>query len=122
MRKIPRAVTAACTSFTAGYVFDLAEPGEPFQVTDVVDAHSKPLPSRRLIWAAQLPGRYLVHYERGGYAHSFFVLLIESPGEKHAHPERVIWGAAVNQPLKDYSAFLSALKAGRLDDRLPYGY
>src|SRR6478672_2308531 len=59
MRKLPRAVTAACASVTAGHVFDLAEPGEPFQVTDVIDSRSKPLPSRRLIWAAQMPGRYL---------------------------------------------------------------
>lgn len=44
----------------------MADPGQAFQTTDVVGP--KPLPFRRLIFAATSPGYCLVYYEFGGYA------------------------------------------------------
>src|ERR1700685_2765100 len=43
--------------------FELADPDQEFQVTDVSVGQ---LPSRRLILAGSCDGRWFVHYERGG--------------------------------------------------------
>jgi len=60
-----------------------------------------------------------VHYERGGRGHSFHVLIATfSNGD---HKPRVVW-RGVGERLKNYSAFLSALRSGKLDDRLDYAH
>ena len=52
---------------------DIAEPGAEFQVTDVI---SKPgLPFRRLVAAGCSSDHCLVYYERGGFAHTWYVAL-----------------------------------------------
>src|SRR4051812_29726940 len=71
---IPSEVMEACVARRGGHEFRLAEPGQPFQVTDAV--FDQTLLSRRLIWAAALPGHYLIHYEAGGIAHGYFLLLV----------------------------------------------
>ena len=56
-----------------GGPLDIAEPGAPFQATDVVsDAR---LPRRRLVAAGCSIDHCLVYYERGGIAHSWHVAL-----------------------------------------------
>lgn len=76
------------------------------------------LPGKRLIWAAAGGYYYVVHYERGGIAHTFQVLVAKmAKGE--ARPT-VVW-SAVGGPFKNYAAFLDALRTGKLDDRLDYG-
>ena len=52
---------------------DIAEPGAPFQVTDVVVGSA--LPMRRLVSAGCSMDHCLVYYERGGIAHSWHVAL-----------------------------------------------
>jgi len=74
-------------------------------------------PNKRLIWAT-IGGDYdCVHYERGGIAHTFHVLIAKL-AKGDAKP-KVIW-RAVGGPLKDYAAFLDALRNGKLDDRINY--
>ncbi len=77
------------------------------------------LPSKRLIWAATDGERYVVHYERGGRAHSFHVL-VATLTTADTNP-RVVW-RGVGSHLKDYSAFLAALQSGKLDDTLDYAH
>jgi len=91
----------------------LADPGQKWQVTDVINDES--LPQKRLIWAAVSHNYYVVHYERGGYAHSFHVLLIEF----HAKP-KVVWHGAGFNKLNNFNAFKKALGGDELDDRLNY--
>ena len=62
---------------------------------------------------------YVVHYERGGIAHSFHILVAKLP--KGDGKPKIIW-QAVGRQLKDYAAFLDALRNGKLDDRLDYGH
>jgi hypothetical protein len=52
---------------------EIAEPGEEFQVTDVI-ANPK-LPIRRLVAAGCSIEHCLVYYERGGIAHTWQVAL-----------------------------------------------
>lgn len=95
----------------------LAEPGHPWESTDVIiDSR---LPSKRLIWAVTDDQYYIVHYERGGRGHSFHVLIAKLKGGD-TKPS-FVWRGVGGQ-LKDYAAFLEALRSGKLDDRLDYAH
>lgn len=52
----------------------MADPGQPFQVTDVV--MDRTLPGRRLILAGQAKDVVVVHYERGGFAHLYKLVVL----------------------------------------------
>jgi hypothetical protein len=96
----------------------LADPGQEWQVTDVIMNPS--LPRKRLIWAAVNGNRYVVHYEMGGIGHSFHVLVAVF---KQGDPKAVAkWRGVGNDPLNDFKAFQIALKDNQLDDRLDYSY
>ena len=58
-----------------------------------------------------------MHYERGGIDHSFHILVAKL-AKNYAKP-KIIW-RTVGSPLKDYAVFVSALRTGKLDDRLDY--
>ena len=108
---LPPSIVAVC----AGDNNKLAEPGQNWNATDSI--MDPTLPGKRLIWAAVGGDYYVIHYERGGIAHTYHVLVAKlSNGE--AKP-KVIWGA-VGGPFKDYAAFVAALRSGKLDDRLDY--
>ena len=70
-----------------------------------------------MIWAASDGDYYVVHYERGGYAHSYHILV----AKLEQSTATILW-RGVGGPLKDYPAFLKALEQGDLDDRLEYGH
>jgi hypothetical protein len=104
-------------SFCADGNGRIAEPGQKWQVTDVIldDA----LPRKRLIWGAVAGGLYVVHYESGGMAHGYHVLVARcKQDEKKAE---VVWHA-VGKQLKDYGALLDAIKGNTLRDELDYAY
>jgi hypothetical protein len=111
---LPSAILALCDSGGDG---KLAEPGQKWNVTDAITDPT--LPGKRLIWAAVGGEYYVVHYERGGIAHTFHVL-VAALTKNNAKP-KVIW-RGVGGPLKDYAAFLIALRNGKLDDRLDYAH
>ena len=67
---LPRAVLALCDGGGDG---KLAEPGQKWNATDAIIDPT--LPGKRLIWAAVGGDYYVVHYERGGIAHTFHVLV-----------------------------------------------
>jgi hypothetical protein len=77
------------------------------------------LPGKRLIWAAIGGEYYVVHYERGGIDHSFHILVVKLTRDESK--PKVVW-RAVGGPLKDYTAFLDAVRSGKLDDRLDYAH
>lgn len=110
---LPPAIFARC----ADHKGRLAEPGQKWKVTDVITDDK--LPTKRLIWAVTDGEYYVVHYECGGYAHSFHVLVAKlKVGD--SKPSFVRRGAGGG--LKDYRAFLDALAKNRMDDRLDYGH
>jgi hypothetical protein len=52
----------------------IADPGQPFQVTDVITVPS--LPIRRMSVAGCSQDHCLVYYERGGIAHTWHAVLV----------------------------------------------
>jgi hypothetical protein len=109
---LPPAVLALCDGGGDG---KLAEPGQKWNATDAIIDPT--LPGKRLIWAAVNGDYYVVHYERGGIAHSYHILVAKLT-KSDAKP-KVVW-RAMGGPFKDYPAFLQALQSGKLDDRLDY--
>jgi hypothetical protein len=95
----------------------LAEPGQNWNATCVITDPT--LPGKRLIWAAVGADYYVVHYERGGIAHSFHILVAKL-AKDDAKP-KLVW-RAVGRQFKDYAAFADALRNGKLDDRLDHPY
>jgi hypothetical protein len=112
-KELPADIVALCTGGTDR----MADPGEKWRVTDVIMEPS--LPIRRLIWAATDGEYYVVHYERGGIAHSFHIM-IAKVAKKNAQLKLIWRGAGAR--LKDYAAFLDALRGEQLDDRADYAY
>ena len=109
-RDLPPAIVALCADDGR-----LAEPGQKWNATDSI--MDPTLPGKRLIWAAVGGDYYVIHYERGGIAHTFHVLVAKLT--KNDAKPKVVW-RAVGGPLKDYTAFVVALRSGKLDDRLDY--
>ncbi len=105
---LPPAVLALCGD-------KLAEPGQNWNATDVITDPN--LPAKRLIWAAIGGDYYVVHYERGGIAHTYQILVAKlAKGETKP---KIVW-QAMGGAFKDYAAFLDTLRAGKLDDRLDW--
>jgi hypothetical protein len=69
IRGLPLGVRDGLQSLFGGQALDIAEPGAPFQATDVM-ATSR-LPIRRLVAAGCSVDHCLVYYERGGIAHTW---------------------------------------------------
>jgi hypothetical protein len=110
-KDLPSAVVAFCVDDNG----KLADPGQNWNATDAITDPT--LPWKRLIWAAVSGEYYVVHYERGGIAHSFHSLVAKL-AKNEAEPE-LVW-RAIGYQLKDYAAFLTVLRNGKLDDRLDY--
>jgi hypothetical protein len=109
---LPSAVLALCDGSGDA---KLAEPGQNWNATDAITDPT--LPGKRLIWAAVGGEYYVVHYERGGIAHTYHILVAKL-AKNEAKPN-VIW-RAIGGPFKDYGAFLNGLRTAKLDDRLDY--
>jgi hypothetical protein len=86
-----------------------AAPGDPWQPTDALSAGSK-LPRARLIWVAESNAVRVVHYELGGFAHTYHVRVeeIDRTALKSA------WDATTGR-YRDYLDFLTALNSGAID-------
>jgi hypothetical protein len=71
----------------------MADPEQPFQVTDVVITPN--LPGRRLRFAGKSGDLVVVHYEEGGFAHSYMLVVFRSsPTGTHA-----VWSASTKGPI-----------------------
>jgi hypothetical protein len=110
---LPPSIFALCVDHKGR----LAESGQKWEMTDVITDDK--LPTRRLVWAVTDGEYYVVHYERGGYAHSFHVLVarLKAGDSKPGFVWRGVGGH-----LKDFGAFLDALAGNKLDDRVDYAH
>lgn len=95
----------------------MAEPGQPFNKTDVIDRN---LPSRRLIRAGHHGADWFVWYEQGGIAYSWQAVVVRiAPGgggaTKLVHALiPVSWRNGGWKPGVDICAFTDAALAGRV--------
>jgi hypothetical protein len=87
---------------------ELADPGAPFQATDVV-VHPR-LPWRRLVSAGCGADHCVVHYERGGFVHVYQALVLARQGDT----VRFVWGGALSGPIGDVQGVRDAIAAGKV--------
>jgi hypothetical protein len=80
VKRLPTPVRRALTE-QGGSRFVMADPGKKFQVTDVVTDPS--LPWLRLVFAGISGDNYFIHYEQGGYGHSYHLALLNAPSQEH---------------------------------------
>jgi hypothetical protein len=113
---IPHAVMAEASAARgpeyATPPIEFAEPGAPFQSTDVI--MTPRLPGRRLIVAWSSPDWYVLHYEVGGVAHTYHVAAF-SLRNGHA---RFVWHAQLRGALANLDALRRLIRSGdtSLDD------
>lgn len=73
LRGLPLGVREGLQTLFGSQTLDIAEPGAPYQATDVIAEPG--LPIRRLVRAGCSTDHCLVYYERGGIAHTWQVAL-----------------------------------------------
>jgi hypothetical protein len=104
---LPPEVVALCDAGPNG----LADAGKKWEATDYIT--NDKLPRKRLIWASVNGEFYVVHYERGGYAHSYHVFLAHF--KRDDTKATALWRAR-GGPFKNSKAFLESLNTKSLDD------
>jgi len=108
IRGLPLGVRDALQTLFASQTLDIADPGAEFQVTNVVSTPG--LPTRRLIAAGCSIDHCLIHYERGGIAHSYFVAVFHwTPQET-----RFEWGGEAPNSLATLDDVRAAVLAGSI--------
>ena len=110
---LPAAVRRALTALFDSERLEMAEPGAAFQSTDVIVTPD--LPVRRLIAAGCTRDLCLVHYERGGVAHSYQVVLFSISKEK-ARPQ---WGGLTSGSVPSLAELKSLVLEGRVRGPVP---
>lgn len=104
---LPLSVRDALKTLFKGATLDLAEPGAPFQQTDVLVTPR--LPARRLIAAGCAADHCLVHYERGGFAHLHYVVVFKVSNAGATFE----WGGVTGGPL-DLTGVREAIASGKV--------
>lgn len=93
--------------------FDLANPGQKYQVTDVVV--DRGLPRRRLVFAGVRGDEWFVHYELGGIGHSYCFLLFKVDPQNRL---QFVWGGAGSHGAKNLDQLRKMVAAGQFSDEM----
>jgi hypothetical protein len=112
---MPASVKKAFAKITGEPAFALANPGEKFQVTDVIIDHS--LPRRRLVFAGARGNDWFVHYEGGGIGRFFCVVVFRVDLQNRAE---FVWGGAGSHGAKDLDQLRKMIAAGQFSDDKTY--
>jgi hypothetical protein len=115
VKEIPATVLLKFAEIAKDPALRIANPGEEIPTTDVIRENGPP--RRRLIFGGISKEYCLIHYERGGYSHTFHTMLFKL-SEKDA---RFLWGVT-SKRIKDLAEFRELLKGGVLDKRLPFAW
>ncbi|AIF48416.1 hypothetical protein [Dyella japonica] len=96
--------------------FELANPGQPYQATDVMGRGPR-LPWRRLLIGGVSADRCVVFYEIGGFAPYRSVVVLDISGKGLATPT---WGGADGKNPENLPALISQITKGAFTQ--PRGY
>ena len=116
VKEIPASVLMKFSEIARDPNLTIANPGEKFQETDVISEEGLPL--RRLIFGGISKDYCLIHYEQGGYAPSYNVILFKLSGKS----ADFLWGGTRFKKIRGLSELRELIKADALDDSLPYSW
>lgn len=105
---LPREAVRFCSDSNGRF----AMPGARWAPTDVL-SQGGALPSRRLIWAASNQSLLVIHFEQGGFAHTYKVVVLRTTGDRGAYD--LAWRGS-SPWLKNYADFVLALQTNDLQD------
>ena len=91
-----------------GETLKMAEPGAPFQATDVMGPDR--LPFRRLVAAGCSADHCLVHYEQGGFAHLYYIVVLRTSVAGASFE----WGGLTGGGLANVDAVKDAIVTGKV--------
>jgi hypothetical protein len=106
---MPPNVKMAFSRFTLEPSFALANPGERYQVNDVV-VIGQNLPFRRLLFAGRKDNEWFIHYEKGGRLGGHYVLLFTVSEHGTA---KFVWGGGGAKGAKDLQELREMVAAGQ---------
>ena len=114
IRGLPLGVRDELQRLFGSPTLDIAEPGAPFQATDVI--LNPKLPTRRLVAAGCSTDHCLVYYERGGKDHTWHVALF------HWTPAatRFEWGGTAPGGLATIEDVRSAMLSGGINGQAKF--
>jgi hypothetical protein len=105
---LPANVRDALHDLFGGKALEMADPGQPFQATDVMVTPR--LPARRLVSAGCSVDHCLVYYERGGFARVHHIVLFSTADS----PARLVHGGVAAGGLTDLEQVRDALVGGKV--------
>jgi len=108
--QVPAAVWTAFGNATADHASTMANPGEKWQATDYILEGN--LPWRRLIFAGTSERYVLLHYERGGIAISFHLVLFQIDGDE----ARKVWSGGGLPSLQSLADVPAAIQSPAIQD------
>jgi len=114
---MPATVKQAFTEIAGEHSFALANPGEKYQVTDVVSEAE--LPFRRLVFAGANGDEWFIHYERGGRGHSYSVIVFKIYAPYRL---RFLWGGAGFRAAANLQELQKMVAAGHFADDAAYSW
>src|SRR5882724_3444298 len=110
---MPPNVKWAFSKFTLEPTFALANPGEKYQVNDVV-VMGQDLPWRRLLFAGREGNKWFIHYERGGRMRGYYVLVFTVNQQGTA---QFMWGRGGDKGAKDLEQLREMVAAGQFSNQ-----
>ena len=105
---LPAGLRQALSELFNAPTLDMADPGAPFQATDVMVAPR--LPARRLVAAGCSADHCLVYYERGGFVHVHQIVLFGKTDTAF----RFVEGGVAPGGLSDLEQVKDALLSGKI--------
>lgn len=113
---IPASAKTAFAQLVGDSRFRMANPGENYQLTDA--GNWRGLPMRRLVFASVSEKYCVVHLEKGGRGHGYYVVVLKLDEGK----AKFVWGAISDHELKGLDDFGESITRNKLDDELPYSW
>jgi hypothetical protein len=112
VRALPSSVLQTFTE-QGGSRLLMANPGQKFEVTDVIDAS---VPRERLIFAGVAGDKCFVHYEKGGRGHSYILEIFGPTSNGSMGP---LWASYCDAPATNFEELRSLLIRGRCSYSIP---
>lgn len=114
---IPANIKQSFAEITREPSFALANPGQEYQATDVVNPRKPRLPWRRLVFAGRCGDKWFIHYERGGIGHYYALVLLSADG---GNRPQLLWGGVGFSGAQNLAELRALVVAERFSERHSY--
>jgi hypothetical protein len=93
---LPVSIKSALAALFGEKNLTMANPGQKFNAGDFMAMEAGP--PRRLIFAGNSKDKWLIHYEKGGRSHFYYVVIFRLDVQQRA---TILWAGAYGAPARD---------------------